>query len=244
MESRTLEQIVARVRYLGDAEGLDDRHSFEAITAEVNAGIRAVRNLVTHAGAPYYLEPTTPANLSGTQVSGESYSEVPWPTDATSIHGIDIELNANSGDWHPLTQTGWGHRRWYSGSRAGLNTQLPMEFSIRRIPEGATAGAIALFPAASSGRYKIWYLQDTPAAVLLDDPEDAWLGMPDWHEWLAQWVVESLAERDDDQLETYKLAHQKRLEAEVRILAHARSMNRSGPISPKPRRRLTARRRY
>ncbi len=232
MESRDRTRLIADVRYLGDTEGLTSRHPDADIGRRINAAIRALRSFVTSKGAPYFLTSTSPATLESTQVSGEAYSEVPWPTDAVSILGVDVESASGLADWRPLEPIGWVQRRnaVYSGGP-------PRYFAVRTLPEGnetsIDAGTIDIFPAASSGRYKIWYLEDFTD---LDEGDDVFAGLPEWHDWVVWTVVEDLAARDDDQRETYQIARAKKAEAEARILHSIGRITAAGPL--RPRRRL------
>jgi hypothetical protein len=232
VESKTLTQILADVRFASDTQGLTDRHSDADLTLAVNASIRSLRGLVTARGFPYFLSATSATALAGTQVSDEQYSSVPWPPTALQIHGIDVETATGGGDWRPLRPITWGQRR----DRPGLypsTTGVPEEFAVLSLPQGSgpstTAGSIALFPAGSSGNYKIWFLSQFTDLTA----SDVFLALPDWHEWIVQDVVERLAERDDDQHETYTIAHQRKLEAETRIFESVPRVIAAGPLRPR-----------
>lgn len=235
MESRNLTRLIADVRYVGDQQSLTDRHPDSDITARLNASIRALRALVTANGLPYFLASTAATTLAGTLVTDESYSSIPWPATAVQIHGVDVEFTGSTGDWYPLAPITWAQRRTmaYAWERQG-----PRAFSVLTIPVGSgsstTPGAIALFPGADSGRYKVWFLADYTDLV---SGTDVLLGLPDWHEWVVQDVVRTLAERDDDQRETYQIATAKQSEAEVRLLASVTRAVSAGPLRPRRGRR-------
>lgn len=235
MESRNLTRLIADVRFVGDQQSLTDRHPDADITNRLNASIRALRALITANGLPYFLTATSPATLAGTLVSEESYSAVPWPAAAVQIHGVDVEFTGSAGDWYPLAPITWAQRRTlaYAWERQG-----PRAFSVLTVPVGSgsstTAGSIALFPGADSGRYKIWYLTDFTD---LASGTDVFLGLPEWHEWVVQDVVRTLAERDDDQRETYAIATAKQSEAEQRLLASVTRAVSAGPLRPRRGRR-------
>jgi hypothetical protein len=223
------------VRFVGDQQSLTDRHPDADITNRLNASIRALRALVTTNGLPYFLTSTSAATLTGTLVADESYSEIPWPASAVQIHGVDVEFTGSTGDWYPLQPITWVQRRTmaYAWERQG-----PRAFAVRSIPQGSgsstTAGVIALFPGADAGRYKVWYLSDFTD---LSSGTDVFLGLPDWHEWVVQDVVRVLAERDDDQRETYQIATAKQAEAEARLLASVTRTVSAGPLRPRRGRR-------
>ncbi len=146
MESKTLAQLLADVRFGSDTQALTDRHSDADLTLSINSSIRSLRGLVTSSGFPYFLSSTTVA-LAATQVSGEQYSSIAWPATAVQIHGVDVETATGAGDWRPLRPITWGQRR----DRPGLypsTTGVPEEFAVLTLPQGnaaaTTAGAIAL----------------------------------------------------------------------------------------------------
>lgn len=101
------------------------------------------------------------------------------------------------------------------------------------LPRGSgastSAGSIALFPAANTGFYKIWYI---PHFTDLTGT-DVFLGLPDWHVWVICDAQQVLIGRDDDQDETYQIISRKKAEAEARILAGAPAVTQAGPLRPR-----------
>jgi hypothetical protein len=250
MESRTLAQLEAEVRYLSDTEGLTLRHPSADIRRRVNNARRAYYAMVTANGLPYYLEATTPATLAGTQVSGEQYSEVPWPAgppQADQIVGVDVASSTTADDWYELRPVTWGSRRYAAG--AGSVGAMAGFFAIRRVPQAnpadldaLLAGVIAIFPAQTSGAYKITYLPET---LDLAADGDLFVALPGGVDWVVWHVVQDLAARDDDQRETYAIASQKLGEAERRVLEAAGRVRSAGPLLPRRRTGLGRRgRRY
>jgi len=234
VESRDRDRLLADVRYLGDLEGLTARHPDTDVVKRINASIRALRAEVTTSGMPYFITSTAAAALASTQVSGETFSEVPFPATAVQIVGVDVESAEGAGDWRPLKPVVWGQRRQL-GLYSATALSVPYEFAVRAIPQGdgntgTTAGVIALFPAASSGRYKIWYLPDFSD---LDAGSDVFLGLPEWHEWVIWDVVQALAARDDDQRETAAIAALRKQEAMARIVATGQRVVSAGPLRPR-----------
>jgi hypothetical protein len=195
-----------------------------------------LRAFVTTKGLPYFLTSTAAATLASTQVSGETFSEVPFPADAVQVHGVDVESASGVGDWRPLEPIAWVQRRNYGGVYPA-SYSAPQAFAVRALPQGdgttgTTAGVVCLFPAASSGRYKIWYLADW---VELDADTDVFLGLPDWHDWVCWTVVQDLAARDDDQHETAALAGARKAAAEANIVETAQRVVSAGPLRPRRR---------
>lgn len=238
MEARTLAQLRAEVRYLGDVEGLTARHPDADLTRRINAAIRDYRGLITAAGHPYYIEQTTAATLTGTQVTGEQYSEVPFPAGpprAVQILGVDVASSTSADDWYSLQPVTWQARRnprWYGQG-------APRFFAIRRVPQtnptdldAVQDGALAIFPGATGGAYKVSYLPDW---VDLTADADLFLALPGGVPWVVWTVVQDLAARDDDQRETFQIALAKKAEAEQRVLAAAGRVQSAGPLLPRRR---------
>jgi len=232
MESRDVTRLTADVRFLGDIEGQTARHPDADILRRLNAQIRALRGMVTARGGPYFLTATTAATLEGTAVADEGYSEVPYPATAVQIHGVDVDLTASGAGWRPLRPISWAQRRNAQYPGPGY----PEWFAVRTIPiaSGAStvAGAIAIFPSAASGQYKIWYLPDF---VDLSAGTDVFLGLPDWHEWVVWSVVQDISARDDDQRETHTIATQKAAAAELRLVEAIGRVQSAGPLVPRRR---------
>jgi hypothetical protein len=237
VESRTLAQLEAEVRYLSDTEGLTLRHPPADIRRRINVARREYYAMVTANGLPYYLETTVAATLAGTQVTGEQYSEVPWPAgppEASQIIGVDVASSTTADDWYELRPITWTSRRGVGGVGS-----MARFFAIRRVPQAnpadldaALAGVIAIFPAQTSGAYKITYLPDV---VDLSADGDLFVALPGGVNWVVWHVVQDLAARDDDQHETYAIATQKLGEAQQRVLEAAGRTRSAGPLLPRRR---------
>lgn len=240
MEARTLTQLRAEIRYLSDTEGLTARHPDADLTRRINAAIRALRGLVTSSGGEWYIEQTTAATLTGTTVTGEQFSQVPYPVGpprAVQILGVDVASSTTDDDWYALEPITWAARR--NARWAGASG--PRYFAIRRVPQANPAdldavldGVLALFPATEAGAYRISYLPDH---VDLAADGDLFLGLPDAVQWVVQSVVADLAERDDDQRETLQAALGRKAEAEARVLAATARVRSAGPLRPRRRAR-------
>ncbi len=238
MQSKTLTQIIAEVRSASDTQSLAERHPDADLTIYINDSIRSLRGLVTSSGFPYFLEATAPATLVGTAVTGEDYSVIPFPPTALQIHGIDVGFAGPSyGDWYTLRPITWAQRRDNS-TGWGINANVgafaaPRVFAVMQLPFGTgaatTPGTIALFPAANAGQYKVWFLGDFTDLTA----NDVFLGLPDWHEWIIQDVVEKLAQRDDDQHETAVIAQQRRATAWERVISSVPRVIAAGPLRPR-----------
>lgn len=243
MESRTLAQLRAEVNYLADTEALTARHPVADVTRRINVAIRAYKARVTSNGLPYFIEQTTPATLAGTKVSGEQYSEVPYPADADQIVGVDVASSTTADDWYELMPVTWASRRRVARTP---ESRGPGWFAIKRLPaanpadlDALRAGVLAIFPGQDTGAYVVSYL---PAHVDLVADADLFIALPEGIQWVVQSVVMDLSERDDDVRETFAIAANRKAEADAAILAAASRVQSAGPLLPRRRGRYDARR--
>lgn len=235
MHQRTLSQLRAELRYLSDTESLTLRHPDADLTRRLNEAIRGYRAMVTANGLPYYIEETTATTLTGTAVAGEQYSLVPFPPTAEQIFGVDVASATTTDDWYELRPITWASRRATYG---GVGARASF-FAIRTLPQAnpadldaVLAGTIAIFPAQTSGAYKIQFLA---SYVDLVADADLFIALPGAAEWVVWTVVADLAARDDDQRETFVVATQKKGEAERRVLEAVGRTRSAGPILPRRR---------
>lgn len=247
MEARTLVQLRAEVRYLADVEGDTVRHPDADVTRRINAAIRRYRAKLTANGAPYFIEQTAPVTLAGTLVTGEQYSEVPWPAGpprATQILGVDVASATTADDWIELQPVTWAARRRVARGPGAY----PGWFAIKTLPQGDPAdldavlnGTIAIFPAQTTGAYAISYLPDHTDLVA---DADVFVALPAGVQWVVQQVVRELSERDDDVRETYAIATQAQGEAWAELIEAAQRTQSAGPILPRRRSHPHANRRF
>lgn len=238
MEQRTLLELRTQSLYLSDNDGATLRHPPADVNTQINSAIRAYRARVTANGLPYFIETTSPATLAGTLVSGETYSEVPWPAGpprAVQLLGVDVASSTTADDWYDLRPITWASRRSVAYGPGGQ----PRFFAIRRLPQAdpadldaVLAGVIALFPGQTQGAYRISYLPDH---VDLAADGDLFLALPEGVQWVVQTVVMALSERDDDVHETFAIARARRDEADAQIIAAASRVQSAGPILPRRR---------
>lgn len=235
MEQRTLAQLRSDIRFRSDTESLTARHPDAQLTRLINQSIRSIRVLLTDAGGRFFVTDTGTLSLEGTAVSGESYSSIPWPDSAVSIVGIDVQTtNVSPVLWQSCRPVSFAQRRNRQSTIYPANVNTPVEWTILSIPQGSgssvTAGSIALFPAASSGNYKIWYLADW---VDLASDTDLFVAPPECANWVVEDVVCSLAERDDDQRQTFAIASQRRADLQARLFDGAQQTQLAGPLRPR-----------
>jgi len=231
MQVVTLAQLQALVRQQSDTRGLSARHPDADLTGLINRAARELRGIVTANGCPYFLTSTSSATLENTRVADEDYSEVPFPSGAEKIMGVEVQEGPeDEGGWRALQPIVWQQRR-NNDFRYGC----PLAFAVLTLPGATgnpttqTAGTIGIFPYADSGRYKVWYL---PQFTDLSASTDVFAGLPHWIPWIVQSVCVWL-HQEDAETEMMSAAAAERNRLEAMIVAELPSVRRAGPLIPR-----------
>lgn len=233
----TLGDIKQAVTYRGDLEGITDRHPTINMNQEVNLSWRRLRQKLCNAGVMVAMTPTAILTLPTVEsVSGGGYAEIPWPTDAVSIHGLDARVG---GTWCAVPQGDFAQRRLgpYNSSRGDYqfaDAGLAM-WILRNLPTAtATAGSIMLFPVPSGGQYVLWYL---PQWVDITTDSLEFPGQEMWLQWVIWDVVATCLGRDVGVSPSEALARAQAardiLWAEIK--PNAQRLASDGPIQPQSR---------
>lgn len=231
----TLGEVRNRAVYRADLEGISDRHPTLDLNAEANLSWRALRMQLANNDVQVVLSPTAILNLPTTEaLAGAGYAEIDWPTDAVSVHGIDVKVG---GYWCSLPQGHFSQRRLgpvYSerGSYAYADEGLAM-WVVRSLPtvnaSAPVAGKIQLFPVPDGGQYILWYLPEW-VDIALDT--DLFPGQESWIEWVicdlaCKALTRDIGPQTSAQLE--KLTGE-RERAWLRIKTNSQRLAKDGPI--------------
>lgn len=181
----TLGEIKAAAIYRGDLEGITDRHPSFSLNYEANASMRTLRLKMANNDVVAVM--TTTALLALPVVaalSGAAYwSEIPWPVDAVSIHGLDVLI---SGEWDSITKGVLEQRNLFRRrSRNGelFHSSSGAMWCEKSLPQSsAAAGVLMLFPVPTAGQYILWYLSQW-VDIVTDTSE-----FPGQEAWI-QWVI-------------------------------------------------------
>lgn len=237
---QTLGEVKAAATYRADLEGLFDRHPTISLNAEANLSYRQLRQKLANADCPTVLSPTAILSLPTAEaVAGGGYAEIDWPTNAVSVHGVDVKVASY---WCNLPQGAFTQRRLgpvqsdrgdYSYADEGLAMWI-----VRSLPTTAgavtTAGKIMLFPVPSGGQYVLWFLPEWIDIVL---DTDLFPGQEGWIEWLicdvaCKALVRDIGPQTSAQLEKLEAARERAWNA---IKGSARTLAGDGPIVPTSR---------
>lgn len=178
------------------------RHPLLELNGFLNASHRALRSWVTNQlGYKLYKTRSATAALPTTPtVTGETYAEIPWPTGAVDVLGIDV-LDFQGADWRPLEEIEWESRRQYANGYPFLARPAAAPYGFCVLSEGSvattvlTAGTIALFPLPAGGSYAIWTLNHW--ADITTDTHLFLAGDEDWFQWMTHWGVQRVGMRDN-----------------------------------------------
>lgn len=235
----TLREIREAVIYRADLEGISDRHPNTPLVFEINSAWRDLRVKLANAGVLHVLSNTGLLTLPTIEaVTGAGYAEIDWPTDAVSVHGLDVKVD---GYWYTVGQGDMTQRRLgpiqapgtggdYRYSERGLTMWIP-----RSLPTTSTstpvAGKIMLFPVPQSGQYLLWYL---PNWVDVVTDTDIFPGQEGWITWViwetaCRALIRDIGPQTSAQLE-HCIAERERAWAEIRT--SAQRIATDGPIQP------------
>lgn len=211
---RLVSAILDDTAYRADVQGMDDRHPLLNRLRLFNESVQQLRLRMSNLGFEGFLKGTAPAALGIVpSVTGETFSEENWPSDAANIYAVHVLFE--TGLWVPLKPISLAGIRDYQ--RLGVwGTSLstrssPAAFALREAPLGVltveTAGKIILVPTPAIARtFRIFYLQNW--ADVADTA--TFNGQDGFIEWIIWDGVVKLSARDNDSSATYGIALQER----------------------------------
>jgi hypothetical protein len=181
--------------------GTIPRHPTAWVNGVINDSFRSLRAFVVARRYNLYKLATAAATIPTTPpVVGETYAEIPWPTTASDILGVDVLIDASYG-WRPLEPVEWEERRSFDVAPL-LASGVYAPYAFSAISQGSvsgstfTAGTIALFPMPRGGSYKIWYLPEHTDVTV--DANLFLFGNEDWAQWCIWEATRRIATRDND----------------------------------------------
>ncbi len=201
--------------------GASGRHPLATfIYPLLNRCYAQLRSLVSQNGEDFFRLPGTAGAIPARAV-GEDWIELPWPTGASEIISLDVQL---SGSWYELVRGSWAQRRVFPGAN---RCESPGEWTVLSTPQPSTttvtAGKLVIWPVSLSGQYKIDVL---PLWAAITDPTYVFAVFPDWVEWILCAAAMVVYQRDNNKKDAYKMAADRRMDAEKRIVAHCRRARR------------------
>jgi hypothetical protein len=213
------------------------RHTRARLLRYIIVSLRALRTELTRAGFSGLLDWTDPAALPIVPpITGENFLEVSWPSNAVSIHGVDVNTSSTTGRWYSLDTMTMAERRDYlAGSsvpRAWVLRSVPKEATTSAATLATTSGKINIYPASALGLYyRILYLPEYPDITAEAHIVQGFDG--DWLEW-ALWNAAIMALFKDDEMDPSQDAKAVR-ERDIireRIITNINRTNRAAPIQP------------
>lgn len=209
------------------------RHSTTNVNALINRYCKRVRSLVAAAGAPWFqVLDTITAIPAG--VANEDFIEVPFPTTALEIAGVDVKVSGNSGPlWSELDEADWTQRRLLNFSHAtppgGVGWWAVEQMPEARASASVTAGKIALFPNTLAGSYRITYIEQFTD---MTSDTHVFVGNADMHTWVINSVIMALVKRDTNKKDTFAAAKLERDDAQAALMKAAKRTQRAGAATP------------
>ena len=191
----------------------------------LNRTYKELRSLVSQHGEEFFRTSTTSAAIPA-RASGEDWIELDWPTDATEIIGIDVQM---SGTWYEVTHGSFAQRRIWPGPN---RCDSPGEWTTLAMPQPTTTpvttGKIVLWPPTLSGNYKVHYL---PKWTALTTTSHVFVIFPDWLEWILAKAALSIIQRDNNKKNASEIVMARLARAQAAIIAHARRSRRGTVVA-------------
>jgi hypothetical protein len=233
----TLGDVRKAAIYRADLEGLLERHPTVDLNREANLSYRDMRVKLANADCPTVLVPSAITPLPSSEaIAGGGYAELDWPTDAVSVHGLDVKVG---GYWGTVPQGNFTQRRLgpmqnergdYSYANEGLATWI-----VRSLPttsgSAEVAGKIMLFPVPAGGSYVLWYL---PEWNDIASDNDIFPGQEGWIQWViwdvaCKALIRDIGPNTSAQLE-HCIAGRERAWAAIRT--NTQRLHNDGTIEP------------
>lgn len=220
-----MSDVLEDIRYRFGAAGLKNRHTPPRILQLFNVSMQEVQKRVSLADDGTFLDATAVLTLPITPaITGEVYSEIPWPVNAMRIYGVRV-LPSTGGRWYPLKKIPWAalHDFQYEPLIESYTRQPgPVAYASRRVPRGVetteTSGAIMIIPVPKGGSYRLWYMQNYEPQVEEDDLTNSQSG---WIEWCIYDTMIKMLGPDGDAKRAYTMFAHERTRQEALIEAEA-----------------------
>ncbi len=191
----------------------------------LNRTYKELRSLVSQHGEEFFRTSSTSTAIPA-RAAGEDWIELTFPTDATEIIGVDVQL---AGTWYELVHGSFAQRRVWPGPN---RCDSPGEWTTLSMPQPSTttvtAGKIVIWPPTLSGNYKIHYL---PKWTALTDDTHVFVIFPDWLEWLLAKAALVIIQRDNNKKNAAEIVMQRLARAQGAIIAHARRSRRGTVVA-------------
>jgi hypothetical protein len=162
--NRSLAELIADVRHIGDTEGATQRHTDEAIVRHLNQSIQAFRLMISSV-SPYYLRMDT-----ATLTAGNGFFTI--PAHFVRVYGIDVLLGGT--EPRELVPFQFSERNTY---RDAWQTTGPPVYYRERDED-----TIDVMPVADiTYTLLVWHL---PTGSDLADDGDQFDGIAGWEDWI------------------------------------------------------------
>ncbi len=233
---RRLQDLEDDVRYRFSVGGVKARHPSTRIRNLINVAWQQLRTIVSLSSDGTFLEATAALALPTTPViSGEAYSEIPWPVNASRIFGVRCQT-VTGGRWYPLKRIPWVAHHDFQSSRLFADYARqpgPIAYCTRSVPRGVetteTAGNIMIMPVATSGSYRLWYLENWTPQV---EDDDLFNGHSEWFEFVIYSTLIRMLSPDADSKKNYGMWSVERDRMQELIEAEALKLEDGMPVEP------------
>jgi hypothetical protein len=219
--TRSLQDLIADVRWAADAEGTTRRHTDEKITRALNQGQQAFRLMVSDAGHTFYL-----TQGGGVMTIGDDRVYA-LPGDFVAIYGVDLVIDDEAREMYEFQIS---ERNKFGGAYSDI-MGAPVAWRL----EGADLMRVSPTPDAAYPFY-VWYLPRPDdmtgtfnSAGTLTASTSSFDGIAGWEDWLVYDTAMRITARDTNS-EKYQMLAAELTRITSRILVVSRKRQRAGPI--------------
>jgi hypothetical protein len=234
METMTRLDLRTEVIHEAGIDGQTDstgRHPETRLNALINRYCQSARSLTNSAAGEPWSQVVDAVQTIPAATAGEDFIELDFPTLAIGISGVDVLYN---GEWRALDPASWAQRRLVTCDSPSGGAGF---FAIKQLPEArasasVTGGKIAIWPKTLSGSYRTTCIEQwTP----MTSDTHVLVGTADHFSWVINSCVMVCTKRDTNKREIFNEARLMRDEAEARIVAASKRVQRAGAVVPRRR---------
>ncbi len=210
--------------------GASGRHNPTRLNAVLNRAYRELLSRAGQIGVEHGRQAST--GTLGAPVSGETFIDLPIPSTAADVIGVDVK---NGDRWDELDPITWSQIRdadchyWEWDPPHGIGW-----WALRNGPSVSgstlTQGSLAIFPIRLAGfSYTLYTVKQWPG---ITSDTDIFLLHDGWDQWLLNRAAMQVAQRDTNKRTNWDTANAAWTNADAFLMSQARRLNRSGVIVP------------
>ncbi len=220
-------------------DGQTARHANTSLNERINRAIAELRSFVVSLGGRPWFQVLGAITAIPAAVANEDFIEIPFPTTAISITGVDAQVpNLTSGGglsslWGELDGAEFTERRKlnyaFSEPEGGVGWWTVKDLPEARASAAVTAGTIALFPRTLNGSYRVAFVEEW---TNMTADTHVWSADPAHVTWALLTAAMPVLQRDNNKRGTLQTA-MARLQRADAMIRQASKRKGPGRVVPK-----------